>query len=183
MGRTTTARSVAVVGLDLSLTRSAACYVPPGWEPGDWDSLEFVTAGFEVKGRDPAACARRLSVVANVMFEFVHWRVQQARSDELHVFLEDHAYGIGQSNIVTAELVGCVKRDLYERLGIVALPVNQSTARKLLLGKLPPRERGSAVAVALKAAGWPHRGSDVGDAFVVANAGRSDLGMVAVVLA
>jgi hypothetical protein len=168
-----------VVGLDLALKRSAACYVPAGWEVGDWASLRFCVVGAAVAERDPLLVAQRLDLIASAIRDFV--ADLPARP---HAFVEDYGFSAQHSGMWIAEGAGCVKRDLYRHLRVTLVPVNQSSARKTLLQKVPQGKGAAPAAVVsrLRAAGFPHEGSDEADAFVVANHGRSLLGMVAAVL-
>lgn len=165
-----------VVGLDLSLKRAAACYVPADWEPCDWPGLKFCVTGSSVKGRDPRAVVERLSSIAREISSFV---------DEIgcpKVWLEDYGFGAVHAAAWLGEGAGVVKLALFETHGIVVVPVNQATARKTFLGKLPRREAGTAVVQALAKLGFPWEGSDEADAWVIGNHARSVLGMPALTL-
>lgn len=187
-----------VLGLDLSLTRPAACYLPSGWRPGDWGAI--VAASWPSKPAKPHAAdgplererARwaRVSTIAHQVGEFVHAHAV-AGTDAIAV--EDYPYGM-QGTAVTglAELRGAVCTVLRSiSPQYVPLPLNISTCRKLLLGKLPSRRKGEpplpkgaakvAVQQALYGAGaFNLANDDECDAFAVANALLSDCGAVAV---
>jgi hypothetical protein len=172
--------AAGVVGIDLSLRRTAAVYLPGDWVPGEWTGIRWVTAGYELSGADPEEVAARLMAIAREVVDFVRG------VGAGHVFVEDYAYGMaGKSRAVIglAELGGAVKVKLLES-AVVARPANMASARKLFLGKLPTGKGAAQAAVqaALKQMGSPFVGSDAGDAMVVANAGRSLLGMVACVV-
>lgn len=163
-----------VVGLDLSLKRAAACYVPPDWDPCDWKRLRFRIVGGQVVAREPEAVARRLSDIAHGMVDFVDQAGKGAK-----VFSEDYGFGAQHAAAWIGEGGGVVKKDLWERLGVVVVPVNQSTVRKTFLGKLPRKGAGTVVVQVLRRLGFPWEGSDEADALIVALHGRSLLGMPA----
>lgn len=189
-----------VVGLDLSLRRAAACWVPPDWSVGDWGALRFCVAGCEVKGRDPEAVADRLVTVSAAMVDFistvwptgpktflVHDRPAQVPVPAIYV--EDYGFGAQNAGMWLAELAGAVKcevRRRWKQHGAVVVPVNQNTARKTFFGdnKLPQGKGAvpAAISTALRRIGFPHEGSDEGDAAIIAWHGRSLHGMPAVVM-
>ena len=165
-----------VVGLDLSLRRSAACFIPADWEPFvhgevNWRALKTMTVGHDLKkDATPKEKAARLGKIASSISEWV--------SEQAEVAFEDYAYGMaGHSGMMLAELGGAVKYALYTDLNIGVVPVNQSTARKFLLGKLPQKDRASVVVAKLEEWGCPFATSDEKDAFVIANYWRTELGM------
>jgi hypothetical protein len=168
---------ISVIGIDLSLRRTAAVHLPADWIPGTWDGVQSMVSEQEgVEGRDPEAHAYRLHAIAERLATFIG--VCKVK----HVYCEDHAYGLaGRGGVTLAELAGAVKGRLFAR-GVVVIPVNMMTARKLLLGKLPRKGAATAVQDALKQMGSPFEGSDEGDAWTVANWGRTELGMAGVTL-
>lgn len=161
-----------VIGLDLSLRNAAAVFIPAGWKPGDWNVSSW-SVGYALKGRDPAERAERMHHIAD---EFRTW-IGRGNLKNVAVYVEDYAYGLGaKSGIDIAELGGAVKFALYEA-GYVVTPVNQSTARSYLLGKLPQKDRAQATHAALKAWGAEFESADIGDAFVVGNYARTNHGL------
>lgn len=168
---------IDVFGFDLSLTRTAAVWIPGAWVPGKWKFLRVMTCGGPIEGQSPRRRAERLSEIVEQLRSFVGWPVQS----DARVFCEDHAYGLSaRSGMATAELHGAVKSGLYPK---VVEPINVSTARSLFLGKQPKGvKRQVAVVQALKKAGWPYVGSDEGDALLVANAGRHLIGLPALAI-
>jgi hypothetical protein len=164
---------IGVVGLDLSLRCSAAVYVPPRWTFGRWSVLRSQTFVCRADEKGP----QRLAYIAEGIAMFVR------RWGDCAVFVEDYAYGMmagSASMLQLAELGGAVKARLYTDCKVTARPMNQSTARKLFLGKLPQKDRAMLTHRAIKALGTCFKTADEGDAWVVANAGRSELGMQAV---
>jgi len=166
-------KAVGVVGLDLSTRGTAGVYLPPGWVPGDWDVPTF-RIGYEAKKGDHAKHAARLHDIAVATAHFVK------KVGTPHVFVEDAIPAMSGSKPLT-ELAGAVKARVWETCGLGCVPVNQSTARKLLLGKLPQKDRVLAVHGFLKQCGCPWEDSDRGDALVIASWGRTELGMTGLV--
>lgn len=176
-----------VIGFDLSLLNSAAVLIPGDWDPTkcDWNRLMYTRVGYPIAkpGKDgPELRARR---ILHIVTELMAWMGLPPK----RVYVEDYAYGMaGGSASITglAELGGALKFELIRR-GCVVDPVNQSTARKFLLGKLPPKDRAIAVHKVLEDCGCPWsregEGSDPGDAFVVANYARTELGLPALTIA
>ncbi len=171
-----------VVGLDLSLTRSAACFIPADWEPFlhgevNWGALRTMTVGHPLKkDASPEEKADRLMRIAGSISEWI--------SETSVVAIEDYAYGLsGNSGMMLGELGGAVKYALWCDLKIGVQVVNQSTARKFLLGKLPPRDRAMVVVAQLEEWGCPFETVDAKDAFVIASYYRTELGMPGLTLA
>lgn len=160
------------VGLDLSLRSTAVAFIPDDWTPGDWNAVCTMSTGYPLpKGVDHKARAQRLHFIATELTSWI------GPFPKMRVYVEDYAYGLaGQSGMVLGELGGAVKLALYA-IGHVVVPVNQSTVRKYLLGKLPPKDRGAATIQALKDFGAEFPNSDEADAFVVANYARTEHGL------
>lgn len=166
-------RSFVVLGLDLSLRSAAGCALGANWRPGEWGAQTLVCGSGLTVTATPAERAARLHDVAHRLASFA----ASVRADA--VFVEDYAYGLaGRGGMMLAELGGAVKFE-FHRLGLPpVVPVNASTARKYLLGARMPR-KGAAVAThrLLGELGCPFGTSDERDAFVVANYGRTELGL------
>ncbi len=164
------------MGLDLSLRRSAVCFIPGDWEvfvhgEVNWGALKTMTVGQDLKkDSSPEEKADRLVKIAGSISEWI--------SETSVVFVEDYAYGMaGQSGMMLGELGGAVKYALRYDVKLGVRPVNQSTARKFLLGKLPQKDRAAVVVAQLEEWGCPFATSDEKDAFTIANYGRTELGM------
>lgn len=168
-----------IVGLDLSLTCAAAVYLPPDWVPGDWDTVKVMTAGYGVAGNDPGDRIKRLSLIASAITEFVRVHLDPGLHAHRRVFVEDYAYGMaGKSGMALGELGGAVKTQIWDRCNLTTVPVNNMTARKYFLGKLPRKGAAMEVHRVLGELGWPHaKTADPGDALIVANFGRSECGL------
>jgi len=171
-----------IVGLDLSLRRPAACILLPQWDPGEPTKHCMVQAFPQqpVEGIDPGASVERINCIMNDVFAFMD---KHRPSGEFQVFVEDYAYGMAAGSsraLQLAELGGSMKLMLWMSYLVVAKPINSMTARKAFLGKLPKGKgaaqkavQDAAIALGIVAKG---SGSDEADAFVVANAGRAELG-------
>lgn len=170
----------------MSLTAAAGCYLPPRWDPTRPASgALFDTWGGKVEDRELATLARRVGDIVRGIVEFVTYRRQETDAP-VHVFVEDYAYGkSGKSGIVLAELGGAVKHELFRRWGLVVVPVHQGRSRSFLLGGLPKGKgtQAPAVVAAVQRLGFHFGASDPGDAFVVANFGRAELGLPGVTFA
>jgi hypothetical protein len=100
------------------------------------------------------------------------------RHGATHVYVEDlppHAKGF--SMVPLAELRGVFRLELLDQAGLDPVFVNQSSARKHLLGKLPQRDRKASVIAALKAAGADFDDGDQYDAFSTVNLHLEALGV------
>ena len=168
-----------VVGLDLSLRGTAAAYLPPDWVPGDWSTVRTMTVGYE--GGDEEKNNMRLADISDAVCGFVE------DSRARNVGIESYAFKAqGNRLLQVAELVGAVRAKLMAKLGASAVTVQQATLRKFFLGTKLPRGKGAvpmAVHKALKELGCPWEGSDEGDAVLVANYLRTELGMPGLTLA
>jgi hypothetical protein len=160
---------LGVVGLDLSTRGTAGVYLPPDWVPGDWDVPSF-RIGYEAGKEDHTKHAERLHDIAVAAAQFV--KAVRAR----HVYAEDAIPAMTGSKPLT-ELAGAVKAEVWRTCGIGVVPVNQSTARKYLMGKLPQKDRVLIVHQALKRLGCPWEDSDRGDALVIGSYGRTEHGL------
>lgn len=171
-----------IIGLDLSLRRPAACILLPQWEPSE-PTKHCVVRAFpqeQVEGIDPQASVERINCIVNDVFVFMD---KHRPAGEFRVFVEDYAYGMAAGSsraLQLAELGGSMKLMMWMSYLVVAQPINSMTARKTFLGKLPKGKgaaqkavQDAAIALGMVAKG---SGSDEADAFVVANAGRSELG-------
>jgi hypothetical protein len=172
---------VAVVGLDLSPTGSAAFWLPAGWSPGDWSHHGCHGAKFSCKDLDGP---RRVHAVANWVAGLVEgvW-LKGDRASFPAIFVEQYAFNqSGAYSSEVREVGGAVKYLLYDRRQAVLHPVVASQARKLLFGpKTKEETKGrwkQVVASELAAMGYAGPDDDdVRDAFTIANYGRYRLGL------
>jgi hypothetical protein len=166
--------SGAILGLDLSLKRSAFCRIPSTWNPGEWNSVHTGVIPGEGVG------IQRISTIVEVLYQVAR---KVAFGDMTgHVFVEQHAFAMagGAFALERAELVGAMKLKFYQSLDLVAVPVVASSARKTLFGKLPRMKRAEwkkFVVHELQKMGAPWDDDDTCDAFVIANHGRGEVGL------
>jgi Holliday junction resolvasome RuvABC endonuclease subunit len=165
-----------VVGLDLSLTRPAACAIPHDWEIGKWRDLAWTSLETEPVENEHDRIVRIIKIVGHVR-DFA--LVNRASN----CFVEQYAFSRRSSSVTKLAELGGHARVEFLTYGRMLQTVVASQARKLLIGKLPPKNAKVMVQQALYAHGAPFPNDDVCDAFVVANWGRSELGLTALSLA
>lgn len=161
-----------ILGIDLSLARTAAVAIPTDWD-GQWQRVAEMSEGANLPRN--ATDLERVERVATIASRLV--RFAQAHNAE-QAWIESYAFGGSFMAHTLGELGGVVKHELA-RAGLELRTVNMGSARKLLLGKIP-RGKGAAkdaVQRVLVAAGLPFRWKpDEFDALVVANWAMSELG-------
>lgn len=168
-----------ILGMDLSLRSTGAVVLPAGWAPGpNMFDVPSSNHGYELKNPTHQDRLVRNATIVRGLLAF-------AREHKVtHAFVEDHAYGLsGQQGVVLAELTGAVKVVFLRMLGLGVVPLNQSIVRKYFLGKLPRDGRAIATHRALRDIGCPWEDSDRGDAYLVANFGRTELGLPGLTMA
>ena len=160
------------MGLDLSLTGSAAVILFADWTPSKpWKNL--ARERYDEEGKLPGVM--RAEAVAGAILKFASvYGVAKAA-------VEQYAFSFRSDTLTeTAELVGAVRLKLYEEIDLELFPVVASSARKTLLGPMPKMSRKEWKAH-LKHVfdGWgaPFDDEDTRDAFVVVNRLRHDLGL------
>jgi Holliday junction resolvasome RuvABC endonuclease subunit len=162
---------IVAAGLDLSLTGLGAVAVPENWDL-DWRRVERASFGVSLpRGASTRQVTDRLRNLTRDV------RVWLIRMHVTHVFIEDLPTHAAFSIVPLAELRGVVRLDLLDEAHLDVTFVNQSSARKLLLGKLPGKDRKAHVVEALKAAGAEFEDKDQYDAFAAVNARLGDLGI------
>lgn len=163
-----------VLGLDLSLRRTAAIVIPYEWD-FEWRSLKVCIVGGDCADdlRDQHA---RVEGIVDTLLDFA------TRHRATHAFFEQHSFskGLMAYAMARAELVGVVKWELERHCRMLAVPVVASSARKLLFGKLPAKDAKKHAVARVTAMGCPLTWKDDEvDATVVANFGRHLLGLPA----
>ena len=169
-------RGPVVLGIDASLTSTGLCAIPLDWDMR-WEKLRCCTipTSLPKSATDRARIERMQSIADRV-------RCFAVQVHATAVWIEDLPSGRAFNIPQLAELRGFIRaelaRDLQLRLFVER--ANQSTIRKLLLGKLPPSDRKAAVAAVLDCMTAecpikPFANGDERDAFVVANYGLSEL--------
>ncbi len=157
------------MGLDLSLTAPAAAVLPRGWKPGQWNIPTKVFDGGITRDEG------RLMMIRDGVAHYA------AKHYVTHVFIEGYSYGSQNAREALGELGGVIKVALWE-IGLQAVPIPTSSARKTLLGTIKRSSLAGAkikdyVNAQLAKMGAQFPTMDEGDAFVVANAGRASLGL------
>lgn len=166
-----------VLGLDLSLTRTAAVVIPATWQPCEWGDIRSRTFGGPLeKGPSAQELADRVCGIARGVVEYAR------EFGVRHVYAEGYTFGaFGASHYQLAELGGAVLFAFAQK-GMLVRRINVSTARKYLLGMVPKKNPKPVVRSTLERAGLHFATDDEYDAFVVANAGLGVcLGRVGVV--
>lgn len=155
-----------IVGLDLSLRAAAACACAKDWDH-DLAHLEKTGVwGSSLKAdATPEQRVKRIAEIADGVVQFC--------AAASHVYVEEMAFAQSGSHArEVAELTGAIKHRLYRDLGLVAVPIVASRARKVLLQKLPRKDmKAWVVANVKRLPGTKDWSPDTVDAFVVMNAG------------
>lgn len=166
-----TAPSVPVLaGIDLSLQATGVVVAPASWD-GAWARVRSTVIGEPLrKNATVAERARRTESIAARLVEFCRAHgVTQA-------WIESPAFGMKTAQHSLGELHGVCKLALIVA-GIDVQIAQVSSARKLLLGKVPKQDPKGAVQAALIAAGAPASWSaDELDAMCVLNWAMSEAG-------
>lgn len=175
-----------ILAFDLSLKAPAAVALPRDWRPGDWKRVKSWLARPKVpEGGDLTGEVQRYMAIAEWAEGVISDVIRGQHAQEVHAYVE--AYGFKKNNSWASRLMesgGVVKATVYMRHAMILTPVNASTARKLLLGKLPRSDQKIAVQRAVFAAKAPKTWEEnICDAFVVCNFGLSEMGGVAMTLA
>lgn len=153
-----------VVGIDPSVRRTGLVAVPADWR-GDWSRVSSSTIGVPLqKDAGEEVRARRNGEIAREVIRFA----ERFRAKE--VWIESYAYASATAAHTLGELGGVVRLELV-RAGIRPRVANMSTARKLLLGKVPRGREAVADEVkrVVRDAGGELETDDERMAFVVAN--------------
>jgi Holliday junction resolvasome RuvABC endonuclease subunit len=169
---------VSLLGLDLSARAAAAVAVPLDWD-GQWRRIKTLVVGEALgRGASDRDRALRCGYIAERIAEFAR------RHQVAQAWIEGYAFNQNTAAHTVAEVGGVVRLELV-RAGIEVRTANMQTARKLLLGKLPPRGKKvigkkvsakDAVVATLRAAGAAFKTVDEYDGFTAANLGMSDVG-------
>lgn len=167
-----TKRPSSVLGLDLSLTRTAAVLLPTDWA-GDWGDVRVLTSGASLPN-DASEMMRNARIVhiVNDLDSFLDDTTVEA------AFVEGYSFGNAQRAHQLGELRGVVRWHLVRRFQLAPKPVAPSSVRKLFFGAVP-KERGDAlkkhILSTVNALGAEFKSHDVADAFLVANYGLTDV--------
>lgn len=182
------------IGIDLSLTGLGVCAIPSRWDPSTragWASIRRQTFGTKPgdvlvvradrMARDVCAWIARLYDHEND-----HAWLKDLADNGVKVCHEGYPLGGRVYNLdKLCEVGGIVKREIWQTLKTDVWASPQSTARKLVCGKLPQRDRkATTLAVLRKMAhgALDDAGDDECDAIVAANLYRKELGLSFVAL-
>ena len=174
-----------VVGFDLSLTAPAAVAIPLNWRPGDWKRVKsWLARPIAPRSDDPAGGLRRYRGIADWACALVE-EVGGDRGLAAHVFIEQYAFSRNNAQASKLmELGGIVRIALFDRFGLVPHVVATSSARKLLLDKVPRADQKAHTQAAFFKLGAPKTWDENQiDAMCVANFGLTELGRVALTVA
>jgi hypothetical protein len=124
----------ALLGLDLSTRAAAAVAVPLDWG-GDWERVKWELSG-EALERKAAESSRidRCDRIARGIVRFAR------ENGVTEAWIEAYAFNQREAAHWLGELGGIVRLELL-RAGVAVRSANMSTARKLVLGKLPKAKR------------------------------------------
>jgi Holliday junction resolvasome RuvABC endonuclease subunit len=168
-----------VLGLDLSLKRSAAVCIPARWELGRWRDLGVES--YPTDDPEPAPPERqqverteRIEYVAQNVLDFV------LRCRPTHVYVEDYGFSYNSQGVTAlAELRGVVRRNVWLETRKMLVPVSTSAVRRVLLGRNAKHAK-VLVQQAFYGAGAPFDNDDECDAAAVAAYGLSELGLTTI---
>lgn len=157
-----------VAGIDGSLTGLGMVAVPSDWDL-DWRRVKRISLGVSLP--HDATTRQVTGRLRDLARDVRTWLIRVGAS---HVVAEDVPSHAAFSIVQLSELRGVLRLELLDQAGLDLQFVNQSTARKLLLGKLPAKERKQHVVEALRAAGADFDDADQADAFCTVNAVLDD---------
>lgn len=161
-------RAKGTIGLDLSLTGSAACWLPWGWE-GDTGAVRHATWGYPLTKE--ATLEEQVDRMIHIAEGVTAWCREHPHRN---VYVENYAFSQASTSATTLrELGGIVKAEFRRRLGKVPIPVTASSARKTLLQRLPKAKLKQFTEDNVRKLGGEalYWNADVVDALVCANHG------------
>jgi hypothetical protein len=158
-----------IAGLDLSATAAAIVGAPLGWD-GDWRHVRSLVVGEPLRrNATDAERARRCENIATRHVAF-------CKSLGVTVaFIESYGFNQARAAHTLGEIGGVVRLELL-RAGIEIRTAPMSSARKMLLGKLPRSDVKMAVYTTVRASGATFETADECDAFAALNWGMGEMG-------
>ena len=161
-----------VLGIDPSERGCGLVAVPANWRRS-FDRVRSVT--LELGTTPKAPPAEKLAALRRMAIDAV---IFAAASRVTHVWIERPPTHQAFNMPKVLEVAHVIRHELFRELGLVSLWCEQSSARKLLLGKLPQSDRKVITRTTVESL---HRfeDGDQCDAYVVANWGLSELGLPA----
>ena len=174
------------VGIDLSSTGLGLAAIPGVWDPArrcEWRRIRRTT----LTTKPGLPFVARADMLAN---DVVRWLLRlECPADELVICHEGYPLGAGGLYNVDklCEVGGIVKRAIWleERLNLELWSAAESTARKLVCGKCPQRDRKRVTAAVLRQLAQGELDDatlDECDAITATNLHRSELGLSFVAL-
>lgn len=159
----------ALMGVDLSTRATAVVACPLNWG-GDWRKVtsEVFGSALTEAASDNDRVAR-LNDIHHGVKRFAH------ANNVSNAFFESYAFSQRTAAHTLGEVGGVVKIGL-NWIGVMVHTANMSTARKLLLGKVPKKDPKKAVEHAIRSAGGYFETLDEYDAFTALNLGLSYMG-------
>jgi hypothetical protein len=167
-----------VIGFDLSLSAPAAVALPTDWKPGDWKRVKAWL------GKPPTPESqddlhgqmRRYGYIAGWAVECI-----ATLGSDVSGYVEAYGYSANNKNASRIqESGGVVKWMLWYKNRTILTPVTSSGARKLTLGfnpRRPTHDPKVVVQTTVFKFGAPKSwGENECDAFLIAQAGLSELG-------
>jgi hypothetical protein len=151
------------MGIDASLRSLGLCVVPFDWN-GDFEKVQRCTLGLDAPpNATPRQLIERMIALAQDVRRFAkaHGVTDVCFEDSL----TRDAYQIK----ALAKLTAYIEKELAEHLGLFAVPVNQSSARKYFLGALPSKNRKAITIHAVDELTDRFTFDDEKDAFVTCN--------------
>lgn len=179
-----------MLGVDASLTRTAAALLPPHWLLGDWSSVRTMSyptkppdrKALSVLEYEDARCAR-IESIAGAVGDFLDQLRVEPGGGRVAGFVENYGFNAGGAGAhQLPELGMAIRLELRRRHGVTLYPVAEAMVRKQLLGVIPRgTDRKLAVQLAFGAAGARFN-SDECDAVAIACFGLSEVGATALYL-
>lgn len=171
-----------VVGFDLSLTAPAAVAIPLNWRPGDWKRVKSWLARPMAPSKDDA---RGQLLRYKGIADWACSLVDEIGGRTATYFVEQYAFSRNNAQASKLmELGGIVRLALFDRFGLVPHVVATSSARKLLLGKVPRADQKAHTQAAFFRLGAPKTWDENRiDAACVVNYGLTEFGRVALTVA
>jgi len=150
-----------ILALDLSTSGLGMVCLDTTWDL-DWRRVRFRTLACSLRKATPRERVERLRMLA---LDVRTWCIYTGAT----VVYAEAIPTFGFEIVTLAQLRTAVDMELYRENGFVVESVQQNTARKLLLGRVPQKNRKQHVSEALKAQGDPFEDDDQRDAFAIAN--------------
>lgn len=170
---------LTVVGIDLSLSGLGVCAIPGAWDPSSAEAWARV-ALTSFQSKPGAAMPARMNALAQLVVQWIDG-LACARAD-LRICHEGYPLG-GKTPFAIDKLIelgGVVKHVIWTTLGLELWSAPEMSARKLVCGKLPQRDRKAAAIGAIRSKAFGELDTaraDECDAVIAANLYCKHLGL------